>query len=247
MKKILSVIIALTLISVSGTAYSNTIHLATVDWPPIYGKDLPENGYFAALTREAFKRAGYELKIDFVPWKRAVEMASRGKYDGILGAYYSDERTRSFYYTDALVRNEEVFVQNKGKGIAYSELNDLKAYKIGGLRGSAQIKELQEKGFKVEETTDDLMSLKKLNAGRIDLMIVGKSFLYYSLQNQEDMKKYKGTFEILDPPYKSYELFCPITKKRADGENVVKKFNNALQEMKDDGTYDMILERFGQK
>ena len=46
---------------------------------------------------------------------------------------------------------------------------------------------------------------------------------------------------------KSYELFCPITKKRPDAREIVSKFNTALKEMKADGTYDAILTRFGQK
>ncbi|MBF0572938.1 MAG: transporter substrate-binding domain-containing protein [Desulfamplus sp.] len=224
-----------------------TITLATLDWQPFYASDLPENGFFAALSREAFKRAGYKMEIAFVPWKRALEMATKGHYDGLLGAYYNEERAGTFYFPDPVSKNDENFVQKKGAGISYTKLEDLKQYKIGGLRGSAPVVELLEKGFKVEETRIDELSIKKLNAGRIDLIIIGKQQLNYLLSNVEDLKTLQGAFEIIEPPFQSLDLFCPITKKRADGQEIVKNFNKALQEMKADGTYDKILKRFGQK
>ena len=246
MKKFL-IRLFLTFVLFSGTnvASSETISLATVDWPPIYGTELPENGFFAALSREVCKRAGYELEIAFVPWKRAVELAKRGKFDGILGAYYSDERAKYFNYPDPVVSNDEVFVQKKGQGITYTVVDDLKKFKIGGLRGSAQLEELEKMGFTVEATTDDIMSIKKLSANRIDLMIIGKAFLLYTLKNSEEMHQYKEAFEILEPPYKSYELYCPISKKIENSEKIVEQFNAALQSMKGDGTYQSTMERFG--
>jgi len=42
-------------------------------------------------------------------------------------------------------------------------------------------------------------------------------------------------------------LYCPISKKKADVKEIVEKFNAALKEMKTDGTYNEILNRFGQK
>ncbi|SLM32071.1 putative ABC-type transporter periplasmic subunit family 3 [Desulfamplus magnetovallimortis] len=250
MKRGLTVLFFITMITLGAGnlfAETETITLATLNWQPFYGEDLPEKGFFAAISREAFKRAGYEMKIEFMPWKRALEMAKKGKYDGLLGAYHSEERAQEFYFTDPVSQNEEVFFQKKGKGIAYSNIEDLKQYKIGGLRGAAPLIELNEKGFNVEETNDDLMSMKKLNAGRIDLLVIGKQQLYYNIANVEDLKGFKDEFEAIEPPFKSFDLFCPITRKKADGEEIVKKFNAALQEMKADGTYDDILKRFGQK
>ena len=49
-----------------------------------------------------------------------------------------------------------------------------------------------------------------------------------------------------EPPYKSSNLYCPISKKRMDGKIIIKKFNEALKDMKADGSYDAILKRFGQ-
>lgn len=235
MKKIffLGFVLFFLLSFVPGKLFGETLHLATQNWEPFYGDTLPENGFFTALSKEAFKRAGYNIEVKFLPWKRAVEMARRGKYDGILGAFYSDDRANSFYFMDPIAQSDMVFVQREGRGIIYSELAELKQYKVGGTRGDAQVAELRKIGFDIEVTTDDIMNIKKLNLDRVDLIIIGKQYLLYILKNNEEFKDIKP-FEILEPSFKSSYLYCPITKKRPDAEEIIKKFNKALQDMKSD-------------
>ncbi|MCG8617426.1 MAG: transporter substrate-binding domain-containing protein [Desulfobacterales bacterium] len=245
-KCIITLVTAALLFGGAVGASSQTLTLATLNWEPFYSENLPEGGFFTALSREAFKRAGYELKVEFMPWKRALEMSKKGKYDGLLGAYHNTDRETYFVFTEPAAHNEEVFLQKKGSGIAYSALEELKPYKIGGLNGAAPIKELTEKGFKTE-AAEDLNSIKKLNAGRLDLVIMGKQNFYFALKNTAAYKPYQDAFEVLDPPFKSYGLYCTIAKTRADARETVDKFNAALNEMKADGTYDEILTRFGQK
>lgn len=228
-------------------ALCEPITLATMNWEPFYGEKLPENGFFAALSREAFKRCGFELKLVFLPWKRALTLAKNGEYDGLLGAYYSEERTRYFHFPNSVSRNEEVFVKKKGRPIPFSRLEDLKPYTIGTLRGGAQSEDLLKHGLVIKETNDYESSIKKLNANRIDLLLIGKQAFYFILTNQDDLRPLKENFDILAPPYKFYDLYCPITRKRPDGKSITTSFNRALREMRIDGTYDRILSRFGQK
>ena len=246
-KRIIALVTAALLLGGAFSASGQTLTLATLNWEPFYSENLPEEGFFTALSREAFKRAGYDLKVEFIPWKRALEMAKKGKYDGILGAYHNKDRETYFIFPDPVAHNEEVFLQKKGKGISFQSFDDLKPYTIGGLNGGAPIKELTEKGFKTEGVSKDIQTVKKLHAGRIDLMIWGKQNFYFALRNMADYKPYQNAFEILEPPFKSYGLYCPISKTRADAREIVDKFNAALKAMKSDGTYDDILIRFGQK
>ncbi len=231
----------------AGNAFSETITLATLNWQPFFGDDLPEEGFYTALSREAFKRAGYELKVMFVPWKRALVNAKKGYYDGLLGAYYADERTQYFYYTDSISTSDEVFLQRKGYGITYKKIEDLKKYTIGGLRSGAQVDDLIKLGFNVEVATDEITNIKKLHAKRFELILLGKQQLYHYLNNIETLKPLKGKFEVLEPPFKTYKLFNTITKKRVDGEDIVRKFNIAIKNMRTDGSFYEILKRFGQK
>ncbi len=245
MNKLTPVILALVFLF-SGNALAQTLTLATTDWEPIYGRSLPEQGFFSAVSKAVFKRAGYDIKIQFLPWKRALEEARSGKYDGLLGAYHNKGRAKNFYYPDPLYSSDEVFIQYKGKGIEYTKVEDLKGYSIGGMRGAANLVELKARGFDVRETVNDMQSLMKLNSSRIDLVLMGRPQVLYMLENNAKLKSLAGHVEILEPPYKSSSLYCPISKKRMDGKIIVKKFNEALKAMKVDGSYSKILKRFGQ-
>ena len=246
MKKILAAIAAFVVIC-SGSASAESLTLATLNWPPFYAEDLPENGFFAALSREAFKRAGYDMELKFMTWNRALELSKKGKYDGILGAYYNADRETHFIFTAPVSQNQESFIRKTGSDAAYTGMEALKAYKIGGLMGAAPLKELKANGITAEGTADELGSMKKLNAGRIDLLVMGKQNLYWALNNDSGFKPFKGKVEVIEPPFKSYDLFCPITRKRDDAAQIVEKFNAALAAMKADGTYKTIMDRFGQK
>lgn len=246
-KAMIILLVSCSILLSSGSVFSETLTLATLNWQPFYGRDLEENGFFAALSREAFKRAGYELELVFLPWKRALEMAKQGQYDGLLGAYYEEDRAKDFYFTAPIAQNEEVFIQKKGRGITYTDIQELKKVKIGGIRGAAPISELIAKGFDVKEVAYDLISIRMLFADRVDVIIIGKQYFNYMLNNENELKTLQGKFDIIMPPFKSYALYCPITKKRSDAQEIVDRFNTALESMKADGTYDSILKRFGQK
>lgn len=247
MKKLTASLCAFCVLLTHGKALSDTLTLATLNWAPFYSKDLPENGFFSALSREAFKRAGFHMSIEFTEWNRAVETAKKGKNAGILGAYYNEERSTYFYYTDPVFKSDEVFILKKGRRIAYNTLEDLKPYKIGTLKGGAQGKELSKKGLNTEGVMNYAMNIKKLDAGRIDLVIMNRAVFHSLLENDADLKRYQGKFQVLEKPFKSYDLYCPISKKLPNAKEIVTKFNTALKEMKQDGTYQAILSRFGQQ
>jgi len=230
----------------TASASAQNLNLATTDWEPIYGRSLPEQGFFSAISKAVFKRAGYDITIQFLPWKRALEGARTGKYDGLLGAYHSKDRARNFYYPDPLYASDEVFVQYKGKGITYATIEDLKGYSIGGMRGAANLVDLKKHGFDIRETANDEQSLMKLNSNRVDLVLMGRPQVLFMLENNANIKKMASHVDIIEPPYKSSNLYCPITKKRMDGKFIVNKFNEALAAMKADGSYAAILKRFGQ-
>ncbi|WP_282095827.1 hypothetical protein [Epibacterium ulvae] len=39
------------------------------------------------LVRETFYRAGYDLDIEFMLWRRALALAATGQANGLVGAY----------------------------------------------------------------------------------------------------------------------------------------------------------------
>ncbi len=68
-KKIL--LIAL-LAACSSVMAAEKVKLTSLDWPPYTSEALKEKGASAAVAKAAFAAVGYDLTIEFYPWKRVV-------------------------------------------------------------------------------------------------------------------------------------------------------------------------------
>lgn len=238
---------AIALLIIIGTAehsfcQEKTVVLATADYEPILGEKLPDGGVFSALTREAFRRVGYRFEVKFVPWKRAIKQAEVGDYDGVLGAMLTPEREPFFTNTEAIMPFKHLFFSRSEQTITYTDLRELKSYRIGIIRGSAIEETLTAAGLTLESVTTYEQNLKKLMQERIDLM-VGDNFLMLDLLKK--YPEYKGKVNPVSPPIKISTLQNLISKARPDHTTVVADFNRALQEMKADGTFNAIVGKFG--
>ncbi len=94
-----------------------------------------------------------------------------------------------------------------------------------------------------DESPSDLVNIKKLLAGRIDLMICDKFVGMNLLQNNLPDKVDKITF--MDPPLEVKDLFVCISKKTNNPEKIHEAFNKGLAEMNQDGTVQKILKEYG--
>ena len=244
MKKTFILLTMLTLISHYAFAQDKKITVVSCNWEPHFGEKLENGGYFTEIVTESFKRGGYSAEAKFLPWKRALETSKNGKYEVLFGAYYSEERTKHFKYSDMIADETLCFFSKKGRGIKYKSLKDLAPYKIGFLRGSTYGKDFDEADYlKKDPVTNNELNVKKLMKGRIDLVLSSKvSFL--SLINT-DFPKFKGQVEIADPPLQVSNMYIAVSKKVPGYEKMIEDFNKGLKLLKEDGSFDKIMKKHG--
>ena len=86
------ILLSISLIIFTSLSYSadKVVHLTSLDWPPYSGKTLSDQGASVAVAKAAFKAMGYELKVSFYPWSRAVALAkdSSSKFSGYFPEYF---------------------------------------------------------------------------------------------------------------------------------------------------------------
>ncbi len=223
---------------------AETVKLATLDWEPYIGQNLEGQGFVAAIIREAFKRSGYEVSFEFMPWARVVKMASEGQYDGYAPEYYSEEVKAHSVFSDAFPGGPLGFFAKKDKNITYSKLEDLAPLTIGVVRGYVNTAEFDAAAYlKKEEAADDLTNLKKLSKDRLDLVVIDKYVGAYLIQTE--MPDQKDALCFVYPPLEEKELFVAFSKKAPGHEAKLKAFNEGLQQIKDDGTLQAIMTKYG--
>ena len=204
-----------------------------------------QDGYLVKITEEAFRRVGYEVIIEYLPWKRALIMTmEQGRYDVLLGAYHTLERAEKMAYSEPIGRVEISILTKTSSGITYKSIKDLEAYSIGHINGASvnpQFDQAVNEYLNVEYVSNAEQNIEKLVRGRIDLLIDKK-------RNLQDIiaREYAANvddLEFLEPPLEVDFFYNAFPKSRVGFEQKLSDFNKGLQMMADDGTLDRVSEK----
>lgn len=86
MKKLTLIFTLSLIISNFSFADKKSISLVSTNWCPYACPSKKDQGKTAAKIRKVLKKMGIELKIDFYPWVRAIELVNSNQADGLLTA-----------------------------------------------------------------------------------------------------------------------------------------------------------------
>lgn len=227
------------------TVSARDISIVTDDWTPYYGKNLKNQGFFSAIVKKAFKKSGHNAFISFIPWKRAETLAKKGSEDVLMGAYYLKEREEFFIFSEPIIEASMNLLVMKNSTITFDgDFSKLKKYKIGKVRGYVVSDAFSSAGLKVEEAATLAQNMKKLIAGRIDI-VVDSPIVTKALMNKEFSQADREAIVSLSPPVVNNPLYLCFSRQIKDAKTVADKFNAALKEMKENGEIDAIKKEYG--
>lgn len=224
---------------------TRTYEIACEIFPPFsYEENGVVKGIFIDLVREAFNRMGYKISIQVYPWARAINMLENGNTDALCTIYKNAERESFADFTDPVVPDtQSLFVLRDSKIIFDGSLESLRPYTIGMMEGYSY-GETFDAAFKEGRLKSEAVNLvdrnfEKLIGGRIDICIEDRYVGLYTLKKLG----YGDKVKILSPDVRNTHLYLAFSKKR-NLLPVIGKFNETLQQMKDDGTYQKIVDSY---
>lgn len=237
-------VLGLGVFCISNVQAENRVRLNTLDWEPYIGRKLPGNGFVAAIVSEAYAASGYTVEFEFMPWVRAKAMAREGRSDGCMPEYYLAEDIADFLISDPFPGGPLVFFKRKADPIVYTGLEDLRSLKIGVVRGYVNTAEFDTADYlKKEEANDDIINLRKLVGGRLDLIVIDKFVGLFLLK--KEMPDKVEEIEFVLPALEEKTLHVLISRKALKAEAKMKAFNDGLRQLKDSGRLDKLLENSG--
>ena len=239
-------LLALALLLGSTTINAQTITAAGDPWPPFLDPDHPQQGVATELVKAAFASQGDELKLDFVPWQRALEGVKEGEYDVLIGAWKTQEREGFLKYSEPYMFNDVKFIKKKGSDFEYSGMDSLTGKTIGTVRGYGYGDAFENAtNFKREDAANLMPSILKVIGGRIDFTledeVVAKSLI--SKENPEALEQ----IEFVAKPMSSNGLYVASGLKNPKHDEIIASLNKGMAAIKADGTFDAILKRNGIK
>jgi polar amino acid transport system substrate-binding protein len=230
----------------SGSIQAKPLQILTMENAPYsFTQDGEVKGIGVELVKEAFKRMNQPVQVSIAPWARAMEQIKSGAVDGLFNVYKTPERELFADYSALLHDETVVLFARKTSEIEFNgDLAALSQYKFGVIRGysygQTYDKAVADGVIKnIELLTLTEQSLRMLMMKRIDIAPsgrhVGKYYLH-KLGLQADIKE-------LSPQLETVPTYLIFPKKNKSNE-IRLQFNQALQSMRDDGTYEKIFQDF---
>lgn len=246
MKSMTFLVLSLTLLS-SLIFAADPIRLVTGNYPPYEYEEAGEvKGLVVEVLKEAFARSHQPVEFKVVPWARALWMAQHGEADAVFATIKTPEREQLLNFSnESLIPLSSAFFVKKGSPIQYNgDLNALAEQNIGLLRqgsyGVAFDVAVKNGILKHPEfTTDTLTNIKKLIAGRIDLMAGDRIGTLHLLQQN----KLLDQVIVLSPEINTSPSYLAFNKNK-DHAATRDAIDKAIKTMKKDGSYQRIVDKY---
>jgi polar amino acid transport system substrate-binding protein len=204
-------------------------------------------GVLVDILHEIEARTGLSFDIRLMPWKRAYMSALEGR-GGIFGLSKNMERLSLFDFSEVMYVDEMRLVVLKGREFAYHKVEDLKGMTLGVTRGASYGDDYDRaKGrvFIPSEDSGPISRLRMLLAGRIDAALIGpgEASVRFTITQDRMLMDNRNQFVILETPFVQDDNYIGFAKS-LERRDVLDKIDRALLEMRRDGTFRRIEDRY---
>ena len=242
-KKFLAILLTLfPFFALGATAQADTVKIVSdTAYAPFEFKDSDQTykGIDVDIINKVAEIKGWDIDMSFPGFDAAVNAVQAGQADAIMaGMTKTSEREKVFTMSDTYYDTKVVIATTKANTI--SKYEQLKGKKVGVKTGTAAQRFLEKNkdkyGFTLKTfDTGDLM-YNSLSAGDVDAVMDDQPVIEYAINQGQNLKiSMKG---------EAVGSFAFGVKKGSKHEHLVTEFNEALAQMKKDGSLDEIINKW---
>ncbi len=224
--------------------------IMTETYPPY---NLKEDGVLKGIGVELLalmleKVGSKQTPKDFelLPWTEAYNIVQKEEKTLLFSMFRTEQREKLFKWVGPIDSSVIGIIARKDRKIRINRFSNLKNYKIGSVKDDVAELLLLEQGYNknqldsVSGVNSIEKSVQKLDSGEIDLFAYIANMEYWDLELKNfNPQAYESVYTL-----KRKDLYFALHKNTSD--DIVNSLQNALDELKDDGTYDNILIWHGQ-
>lgn len=192
-------------------------------------------GIDAEIAKAVAEKLGLKLVIEDMEFGSIIIAVTQGRADmGLAGMTVSEERLESVNFSDSYATGVQVVIVTEDSDIA--EIADLEGKKIGvqlSTTGDSYARE-DFGDENVEAYNKGADAVLALQQGKVDAVIIDNQPALSFVKSTEGLK-------ILDTEYAVEDYAAAIAK---DNDGLVTAVNNALSELKEDGTIQSIIDKY---
>lgn len=230
----------------STQAVSQKLLFLTEHSPPFQFTSESNNvaGLTTTVIQEALKLTPYDYDVKIFPWSRSFFLA-QGKENTCIYLISRDkEREKLFKWVTPMLLTNDYFIGLSARtDINVNNIEDVKKYKVAVLKEDRTYYDLLKLGFVENENLfviNDSTSMLKLLTRRkqIDFILADTiNVRYRAMFNNMDYELFKTYFKLNIKPIELY-LACSLKTS----PEVINNLSQAINKIKENGTYDKIFE-----
>ena len=214
-----------------------TLVMATnAEFPPYeYYEGDKIVGIDAEFAAAIAKKLDMELKIEDMEFGAVIPAVQGGKADiGLAGLTVNATRKKQADFTDSYYTGRQVIIVAEDSAIATPD--DLEDKKIGVQQGTTgDSYATDDYGDKyIERFNKGMEAVMSLKQGKIDAVVIDDQPAKTFVEQNEGLK-------ILETEYLEEDYAMAVKKGNDD---LVKQINEAIKELKEDGTFDEIVAKY---
>lgn len=236
-----SFLVILSLISFSSAQAAAPFAIITGEYAPYSGEKLYKGGMTTQIVDAVFKEMKKDIHIEFVPWKRALNMV----HNNPLSASYpwskgGKGREDDLHFSDPIHEFRISYYVRKDSGIKkVDDFTNKKLCRPTGWNNSYYQKTIKEKNMTLETPVTFDSCLKLFQYKRVDILGMDSMIGSHILKNELKSGEYIAV-AATDIP-QEITLHLVMSKKSLFAKEYMEKFNHGLKIIKENGTYQKII------
>ena len=241
-KKILAFLLFLFPLFSLGYANADTIKIVSdTAYAPFEFKDTDQTykGIDVDIINKVAEIKGWNIQMSYPGFDAAVNAVQAGQADAIMaGMTKTKERENVFTMSDTYYDTKVVIATTKSNKITkYEELSGKTVGVKNGTAAQRFLESIKDKyGFTIKTfDTGDLMN-NSLSTGAVNAMMDDKPVIEYAINQGQDLS--------INMDGEAVGSFAFGVKKGSKYEYLVTEFNEALAQMKKDGSLDKIINKW---
>ncbi len=236
------------LLSLPPLASAETYSCIAYPYPPLVQADSPPlRGLVVEVVEKVFLQMGHVLKVEMLPPGRAASTMKAGEADCIFTVRSDEEHEKSLDFARQSIVPQVFYFFARRDAIATfnGDLASVRDFRIGTAHDfyyGPRFESIRS-SLAIDEAPTMEQSLKKLAAGRVDL-VPGNADTVASLLASPALRKYATRIVMLPTPIESAPTYIAFSKSR----NLAKlrdEFDVVLKTFLASHEYNLLLAKYG--
>jgi len=208
-------------------------------WPPFTNAE-GEKSILSDLVQEALEGIQIKSSMDILEFTEVLDQVYSGKYDGSPGLWISPERQEKYFFSKPYLYNQLVLVGRKGSDVSAATFKELKGKKLGVIDNYAYGNFENNKDIVIVPGVSNQKNLENLLSDKIDYMLVDALLIQYMLKHQ--LNDATQHLAIGQKPLLVKSLHLALGKKVENAEEILNRFDEQIEQMIADGSFNELLE-----